>query len=132
MRWVSAENVELVRTIYDRFRAGDEEAALALIDPAMEIRERSEAPDPEVYRGPEGTLNSLGNSRAAFDELDVLPLEFVDAGEQVAVEIRFAGKGRESGVPIDERLGHLWTIRDGRAVSLTVHSSLRDAMATLQ
>ena len=120
--------MELIRTIYERFRAGDLEGALALHDPDVEVHDRAEAPDPQVYRGHEGVLRSLGVSQATFEGLDLVPEEFLDAGDRVVVVFRFRGKGRESGVPIDERLAHLWTVRDGRAVRMTVHSSQADAM----
>jgi ketosteroid isomerase-like protein len=125
---MSEENVELVRTIYERFRAGDNDGALALHDPEIEVHDRAEAPDPQVYRGHEGVLRSLGVSQAAFDGLDLVPEEFLDTGDHVVVVFRFRGTGRESGVPIDERLAHLWTLRDGRAVRMAVHSTRDEAL----
>ena len=118
----------VVRAIYDRFRANDTEGALALIDPGMEVRDRPEAPDPQVYHGRDGVLDSLGESRAAFQGLDLVPEEFLDVGDRVVVVFRFRGTGRESGVQVDERLAHLWTIREGRAVRMSVHSSREDAL----
>jgi uncharacterized protein len=125
---MSEANVELVRTIYDRFRANDNEAALALHHPDIEVHDRPEAPDPQVYRGHAGVLESLSVSRAAFDGLDLAPEEFIDAGDDVVVVFRFRGTGRGSGVPIDQRLAHRWQIRDGLAVRMTVHSSREQAL----
>lgn len=125
---MSKENVALVRAVYDRFRADDNDAALALLDPEIEVRDRPEAPDPQVYCGHQGVLDSLGASRATFDALDLVPEEFIDMGDQVVVVFRFRGTGRESGVPVDERLAHRWTIDDGRAVRMTVHSSRDEAL----
>ena len=125
---MSTENVELVRTIYARFRGDDFEGALALHDPAIEVHDRPEAPDPQVYRGHAGVIESLRVSQAEFQGLDLEPEEFIDAGEDVVVVFRFRGTGRESGVPIDERLAHRWHISDGRAVRMTVYSSRDDAL----
>jgi ketosteroid isomerase-like protein len=125
---MSQANVELVRAIYDRFRAGDDRGGLALIDPEIELHDRPEIPDPQVYRGHEGVLTSLDVSRAEFTGLDVVPEEFLDAGDRVVVVFRFQGTGRESGVPIDERLCHLWTIRDGKAVRVEVVSGREEAL----
>jgi ketosteroid isomerase-like protein len=121
-------NVELVRTIYERFRARDNDGALSLCDPEIEVHDRPEIPDPQVYRGHEGVLASLRVSRAAFRELDLVPEEFLDTGDRVIVVFRFQGTGRESGVSIDERLAHLWTIRNGRAVRMEVHSGRDEAL----
>jgi ketosteroid isomerase-like protein len=125
---VSRANVEQVREIYERFRAGDGEGALALLDPEIEVHERPESPDPQVYRGHQGVLDSLRVSRAAFEGLDVVPEEFIEAGDRVVVVFRFVGTGRESGVPIDQRLCHVWTLKDGKAVRMEVHSGRDEAL----
>jgi ketosteroid isomerase-like protein len=129
---MSQANVDLVRTIYERFRAGDNDGALELFDPAVEVHDRPQAPDPQVFHGREGVVSSLGVSQATFEGLDIVPEEFVDAGDQVLVAFRFVGSGRESGVPVDERLAHAWTIRDGKAVRMTVHSSLDEAVQAVR
>jgi ketosteroid isomerase-like protein len=125
---MSESNVELVRTIYDLFRSGDTDGALALHDPEIEVHDRPEVPDPQVYRGHEGVLSSLRATRAAFKGLDMVPEEFLDAGDQVVVVFRLQGKGRESRVPVDERLAHVWTIQDGKAVRMAVHSGRDEAL----
>jgi ketosteroid isomerase-like protein len=125
---MSRANVELVQEIYRRFRAGDADGALELQDPSIEVHDRPEVPDPQVYRGHEGVLRSLAVSQAAFESLDVVPEEFMDSGDRVIVVFRMVGKGRESGVPIEERLAHLWTIREGKAVRMEVHSGREEAL----
>ena len=124
---MASANVELVRAIYERFRADDLDAALALLDPEVEVHDRPEIPDPQVHRGHEGVLTSLGVSQETFDGLDLVPEEFLDAGDRVVVVFRFQGIGRESGIPIDERLVHVWTIRDGKAIRMEVRSDPDDA-----
>jgi ketosteroid isomerase-like protein len=116
-------DVDVVRAVYDRFRRGDAEGALALHHPDVEVHDRPEIPDPRVYRGHEGVLASLGASRSEFAGLDVVPEGFADAGNgRVIVEIRFVGTGRESGVPVEQRLWHAWTVSDGLVTRLEVHS----------
>jgi uncharacterized protein len=115
---VSEENVELVRTIYDRFRAGDAEGALELIDREVEVRDRPEIPDPQVYLGHQGVLDAVGTSFDDFSDVDFVPEEFIDEGETVVVVFRFQGVGRTSGMQVDERLRHVWTIRGGKAVRM--------------
>jgi uncharacterized protein len=54
--------------------------------------------------------------------------EFVTAGDFVVVLTRYTGRGKESGVAVDTRGAHLWTMRDGKAVRLEVFSSRRRAL----
>jgi uncharacterized protein len=124
---MSQENVDLVRAVYDRFRGGDLDGALALYHPEVEIRDRPEIPDPRVYRGHEGVLSALAASRSEFAGLDVVPEEFIDAGDRVIVLYRFVGTGRESGIPVEQRLCHAWTVRHGLVTRMEVHSSPEDA-----
>jgi ketosteroid isomerase-like protein len=125
---MSEANVELVRTIYDRMRAGDVDGALALQDSEIEVHDRPEVPDPQVYRGHEGVLASLRVSQVEFEDLDIVPEEFLGVGDRVVVVFRFQGRGRRSGIRIEEQLAHLWTIRDGRAVRMEVHSGRDEAL----
>ena len=119
-------NVELVQAVYDRFRGGDTEGALALYSPDVEVHDRPEIPDPKVHHGHEGVLAALYESRSEFAALDILPEEFIDTGDRVIVVCLFVGRGRESGVPVEQRLCHAWTVRDGLVTRMEVHSD-RDA-----
>jgi ketosteroid isomerase-like protein len=121
-------SVELVREIYERFRAGDIEGSLALHDPDVEVHDRPEIPDPQVFHGHEGVVSALGVSQAEFERLDLVPEEFIGVGDKVVVVVRFVGCGRESGVPIDERLCHVWTLREGKAVRMEVHSGREEGL----
>jgi ketosteroid isomerase-like protein len=126
---VSEANVELIKDLYAHFEAGDEEGALALLDGSMEVHDRPEVPDPQVYRGRDGVRQAVQGSRDTFEELNFVTEEFLDAGEdQVVVVFRFQGVGRGSGIEIDEQLAHRWTIRDGKPVRLHVHSTREQAL----
>src|SRR4051794_26981260 len=123
------DGVAVVREIYERFRSGDERGGLELLDPEVEVDDRPEIPDPQVYRGHEGVVAALGVSRAEFDDVDLVPDEFIDAGQDVVVVVlHFVGRGRESGFPIDELLCHLWRLRGGRAVRMEVHADRAGAL----
>ena len=50
----------------------------------------------------------LGTLFETFDGLGYEPQEFTDLGDGVLVGVRTVGRGRGSGVPIDEVIWHLW------------------------
>ena len=129
---MSADSVAVVREIYECFRTGDEERAIELIHPDVEVRDRPEIPDPRVYHGHDGVREALGVSEAEFDDMDLVPEEFVDAGNgAVVVVLHFVGRGRESGVPIDELLCHLWRVRDGKGLRVEVHADRDEALRSV-
>jgi ketosteroid isomerase-like protein len=124
----SPDNVELLRQGYEALHGGDLDAMLDLMDSQVEIRDRPESPDAAVYRGHEGVLAALGVSVETFDELKLLAEEFVGRGDHVAVAIRLVGRGRGSGIPVEDRVVHLWKMRDGKAVALQVYTDMADAL----
>jgi ketosteroid isomerase-like protein len=57
--------------------------------------------------------------------------DYVQDGEFVVVLCRYRGRGKESGVEVDTRGAHLWTMRDGKVVRLEVFSSRRRALEVI-
>ena len=53
---------------------------------------------------------------STWDELETVPEEFIDAGHQVLVTVRYSARGRGSRLKYEERLFDVYTFRDGRCV----------------
>jgi ketosteroid isomerase-like protein len=102
-----------------------------IVDPQIVIRDRPEAPDPGVYHGYEGVLAAFDVSAEMFEELEFVPERFVAGPGHVAVAVRLVGRGRESGVPVEDQIVHVWEMRDGRAVALQVYSEMADALEAI-
>ena len=49
----------------------------------------------------------------------------------MVVGYRAIGMGRESGVPIDQRFGHVWKFEDGKVKSLEWFASFDEALAAV-
>ena len=62
-----------------------------------------------------------------FDEFEIEPEVFFERGEHVAVTVRQRAHGEASGVEVEIRIGHLWTVRDGEIVRLEVFAARDDA-----
>ena len=71
---------------------------------------------------------SLRASRETFEDFHFNPQEFFEKGDKIVVILRMTGIGRSSGVPVEERIAHLWTVEDGRAVALQAYTSPADAL----
>lgn len=116
-----------MRQGYDALAREDFETVLELMDPEVEVHDRPESPDARTYHGHEGVLTALRLNFDAFDDLRFVPEEFVGADDHVVVVIRLAGRGKVSGVPVEDRIAHHWSIRDGKAVRLQVFSDPAEA-----
>jgi len=136
--FLTERNVALLREAYEAINQEglDSAAAWDLIDDDILIRDRPEIPDPQTYRGREGARKALAISDESFESFTMAPVDLIGVGDQhVVVVLRMSGRGRGSGVPVEETIAHLWTVRDGKAVALQVYTdpddALRDARAAL-
>ena len=66
-----------------------------------------------------------------FDEFTIEPEGFHESAGRVAVPVRQRARGSASGVEVEIRIGHLWTVEDGEVVRLEVFAAPEDAQAAL-
>lgn len=131
---MSAENVAVVRSVYENFAKGEIPAVLAVLAPDIEWRESSQdfLPWHGTHRSPDEVLAKVfGGVMANFDEFAVVPEVFHDAGDVVVVEGRAVGKTK-TGRVLDAPAAWVWTVRGGRATSNHNYhdtEALREALA---
>jgi ketosteroid isomerase-like protein len=68
----------------------------------------------------------------AFDAMRLEPVEFVDAGDQVVVNLRQSIRGKGSGAEVVGDIAHVWTVRDGSVQQLRIFKSKETALDTLR
>jgi ketosteroid isomerase-like protein len=125
---MSEENVELVRRAASAFAAGELEEASKLLDPEVELYPPAEDPDVKsVYRGPEGARSWLENWLEAWEDFEFRLEDVIDAGERVIVVFSQRGRGKTSGVEIENRLAAVGTLRDGKLVRGDVYLDIDEA-----
>ena len=133
---MSQENVELVRRLYADFLLGslnDGEVGQPspLLDEKIEWIGPREFPDlAEPHYGHEGVRRYVEKVLEAIEDYRMVPEEFIDAGgDQVLVFSREGGRGRGSGAAVQTQpTGHLWTIRNGKAVRMRSYWERSEAL----
>jgi ketosteroid isomerase-like protein len=114
---VSQQNVEIVRSLYAAFAAGDVPTVLGAFTPDAEWREADNFiyADGNPYIGPgailQGVFMRIGTEWIGFA---ANPAQFLDAGETVIATGRYTGVYKSSGKSIDAQFAHFWTLRDGK------------------
>ena len=63
----------------------------------------------------------------AFGDLDWEAQEIVDLEDRVLVRVRLTARGKHSALPIDEEVGHVYTIENGKAVKLEIFRTWAEA-----
>ena len=122
------QNIDAIKEGYQAVGRGSFEGMLDIVDPEVVIRDRPESPDPRTYHGHEGARQALEASDESFEGFELHPQEFIAEGDYVIVVLTMRGTGRGSGVTVEDRIAHLWKIRDGKAVALQVYSDPDDAV----
>ena len=128
---MAEEYVERLRRGYAAFNEGGVEAILDQVAPELEFRDRESGPDRETLVGGEGIVELVRLNMEAFDQLELEPQEFVDAGDFVLVVLRMRVRGRASGVPIDCEVCHSWEFSEGHARRMQVYASKQQAIKAL-
>jgi uncharacterized protein len=126
---MSQEVLKMVRAGYEAFNRGDMEAALAPLHPDIEWWPAADEPITDPYRGHDGYRSLVAGIREAVPDLQVEVEELFVAGDRVVVCLRFSGRGRDSGVPVEIRETHVARLRDGKVIELREY---REKDAALQ
>ena len=125
---MSQQNVEKTRAFIAAYNRRDFDAAVESFHPEIDwvlpARQRSDS-----CRGPEEIKRFWMGLDETFEELRLDPQEFVDAGDRVATRLRHHGRGKGSGVEINEELYHqVATFRDGRIVRMEYFADWNEAL----
>jgi len=130
---MSQETVDLARRGYEALAAGDLERVLELIDPDVELEILTGRPDlPERLHGHAGFIENISSLMEVFEDVEIVAEDFIEVGEdEILVGVYTAGHGRSSGIRVENRITHVWTIRDGKAIRFRVFLHREDAEAAL-
>jgi ketosteroid isomerase-like protein len=126
---MSEENVEIVRSLYQRWASGDLSAGG--FDPVVEYsRVGAETPDMEgSWCGLDELSTAMEEYLRSFSDLRIEAERIIDLSEdQVLVLSRQTARGKQSGVPIEHEFGDLFTLRDGKVVRYASYWNRADAL----
>jgi len=122
---MSQANVEIVRSIHERWAAGDFSAS-EWADSDIEFI----GGDGRAGRGISVMADMWRDWLKAMDDFAVMPDEFVDVSDdRVLVLARFSGRGKGSGAPVGEFLGgSLFNLKGGKVVRLALFTDRQEAL----
>ena len=115
---------ELIERAYAAVNARDADTIIELATPDIVL-----ATTIEIHHGPEGVLDWLTRLDETIEAYEVEVLDVEEMGDYVVVSTHQRGRGRASGIEIDHRFTHVWTLRDGRVVHVTGFNERAEALA---
>src|SRR6476619_3663566 len=109
---MSQEDRETLRLVYEAYNRGDWTGALSRMDRDIEWKTTRTG----RHRGHEEVRRFMEDMREPFEEVMVEPDEWFDHGDRIVVFLRIRARPRGSHAIAENRVGHLWTMRDGKAI----------------
>ena len=99
---------ELVERAYDAVNANDHETVRTLCVPDAVLRTTV-----ETHHGVDGVLEWLDAVHETFEGYTVEVLDVEEIDGRLVVSIHQRGRGGASGLDVDHRTTHVWTLQDG-------------------
>lgn len=129
---MSKENVDKTYDYMAAYNRRDFDAAVEFFHPEVDWvlppLQRADS-----CRGPEEVKRFWAGLDELFDELTLVPQEAEDAGDSVAVRLRYHVRGKESGAEMDAEMYHqVTTFRDGVMVRIEYFTSWEEALEAVQ
>jgi ketosteroid isomerase-like protein len=125
---MSQENVDKARGFIEAYNRRDFDAATRWFAPDIDwVLPARQAWD--SCKGTDQVIRFFEGLDETFDDLQLVPQEYRDAGDRVATRLRHRGKGKGSGVEIDTELYHqVATFRDGVIVRMEYFGTWPEAL----
>ena len=118
-----------VRRYAEAISRGDLDAALDVCHPEVEFSSMLALLEGRVYRGHAGVRRYFADVAAAWDEWRVEIEHVLPAPDgRAVIVLRMHVRGRGSGVPLEERVAHVWELRDGKLWRSTPYRDLDEAL----
>jgi ketosteroid isomerase-like protein len=125
---MSQEKVDKTLDFIAAYNRRDFDAATRFFDPQVEwVLPAHQGFDSCI--GPDQVKIFWEGLDEAMEKLRLEPQESVDAGDRVAVRLRYYGRGKASGAELETEMYHqVTTFRDGRMVRIEYVTSWGDAL----
>ena len=115
---MSQENVELVRSWLEAYRAGDHDLHASFFAEDVEVcPDASRFPEAQPFRGREAFKRFLAEIEQGWEGSASLGVgEIFSLGDRVVARADWGGRGRASGIELRSSLTAIFTVREGQIV----------------
>ena len=127
--WLAA--IDTVLSGYAAWNRRDVDGIAALLEPGFEFIPLTQSPDNPPFGDREGLDRFVASSREAWEEFLFDPRAFTPAADRLMVELQVQARARHTGIELEERWAHVYTVREGRVVRMEAFRSRDEAVAAL-
>ncbi len=129
---MSEQALEVVKRALEAFDSGDLMRILALTDPDFEAEVSSEvSAEPDTYRGHDGVRRYFDSFAEAMDDVHFEGERFWEIDDSVVVALRLTARGRRTAIAVEQHSAGVWTVRDGKILTIRAYASLARALQSV-
>ena len=126
------DDAPLLREAYEALNEGNVAGAMEVVDEHAEWVEHSELPEAGSYVGRDTIRGFLEAFLESWQEFRQETEELIPENERVLICLRLNARGKGSGIPVETRYAHLWTMREGRGVRIDAYYDRDEALEALR
>lgn len=124
---MAQRDIEILRQMYGEWARGD--YSREIFAPEVELVVEGLL-DMGTVRGRDAAVEAMREWLSQWERpLVIVADEFIEAGDEVVVLMRWHGRGKGSGVEVDGQGAHVWWLRDGKAIRWRVYRDRDEALA---
>jgi uncharacterized protein len=124
--------VERLRASYEALNRHDIEETMAVLAEDAKWVEHSDLPEAGSYRGRDTIRDFLLHFLDSWDRFEQHIEEVRGNDDCVLLFIRQTARGKGSGIDVQSRYAHLWTMREGQGVRVDAYYDREGALAALR
>lgn len=117
---MSADNVAVIKGLYDAFGVGDVPGVLGRMSPDIVWNEAENFPysDHNPYHGPDAVAAGVfARCIGEWDGFSVAMEDLIDGGDRVVALGRYRGSAKTTGRGMNPQAVHVWTLQDGKVIA---------------
>jgi uncharacterized protein len=126
---MARDNVEIVRSIYERWREGNFRADPDELDPHVLFILPAGFPDAGTYLGTRALADYTRGFLEPWTHISIEAEEVIPAGDTVFGSVLQRGVGDASGAETEFRYFQLWSLRGGKVIRLENFRERDEALA---
>jgi uncharacterized protein len=129
---IANRDVKTLRDAYEALNQGDIEHALGVLDERAEWCEHSDLPEAGLYRGRDAIRTFLESFLESWGEFTQETEDLIAGEDCVLILLRSRSRGKGSGIPVEARYAHLWTMEDGRGKRVDAYFDRNEALTAMK
>jgi ketosteroid isomerase-like protein len=126
---MTEEQNQLIRDGYRAINERDADWLRAHADDELEFRSRFSGLAGRTYRGKQGFEEWLADTADSWEAMEQTPERLIELDDsRIIADVRFKGRGKASGIEVDQRIAVIFTLRGERVLRMDAYGSLEEAL----